>query len=206
MGLVTNWGFRDSRHFLITLLGVKSTDLLQTFQAPKGLWFCEDIIFSSRMWWHMWRQKDFSFDCVHHKFNKHTMWITLLAGTMFNSLHLHGSVWLRSNGCWLYLWRIWLHDNDLFLKFSKVLEKLFRWDFWTWLATWYNFGGQRLWLAFLLASDKKQEKGDWWLDEGEWEAKSELGEERNGSGWLFAIGYELNVKMRMDFYVWANGV
>jgi hypothetical protein len=26
MGLVTNWGFRDSRHFLITLLGVKSTD------------------------------------------------------------------------------------------------------------------------------------------------------------------------------------
>ncbi len=97
-----------------------------------------------------------------------------------------------------------MHSNDLFLKFSKVLEKLFRWDFGIWLATWYNFGGQWLWLAFLLASGKKQEKGDWWFDEGECEAK--LGDESYWSGWLFAIGYELNVKMKMDFYVWANGV
>jgi hypothetical protein len=37
-----------------------------------------------------------------------------------------------------------------------------------------------------------------------WEAKSEFGEERNGSGWLFAIGYELNVGV--DFYICANGV
>jgi hypothetical protein len=38
------------------------------------------------------------------------------------------------------------------------------------------------------------------LDGEEWEARFELGEEWNVSGWLFVIGCELNVKVIMDFY------
>ncbi len=50
-----------------------------------------------------------------------------------------------------------------------------------------------------MAYNIKQEKIGVWL-EGSWQARSKLVEERNVSGWLLMFGYELNVKMGMDFY------
>lgn len=56
-----------------------------------------------------------------------------------------------------------------------------------------------------MACNIKQEKIGIWI-EGSWEARSKLIEERNVSGWLLMFGYELNVKVGMDFYFGANGV
>ncbi len=49
-----------------------------------------------------------------------------------------------------------------------------------------------------MACNIKQEKIGLWI-EGSWEARSKLVEERNVRGWLLMFGYELNVKVGMDF-------
>jgi hypothetical protein len=90
------------------------------FQHFNG-WSCFLYIIFGQNFESLWWQKDFSFDCVHHKFNKHTMWFILLARATFMSLYLHGDVGLGSNGYWLYLCKIWLHNN-LFLHWHVALE------------------------------------------------------------------------------------
>ncbi len=100
---------------LVTCKWLWALKYVSTFQ-----WLIMYIIFGQNfesLWW----QKDFSFDCVHHKLNKHTMWFILLARAMFVSLYLHGTVGLRSNGCWLYVCKIQLHNN-LFLHWHVALE------------------------------------------------------------------------------------
>jgi len=50
-----------------------------------------------------------------------------------------------------------------------------------------------------LACNIKQEKIGVWI-KGSWEARSKLIEERNVNGWFLMFGFELNVKVGMDFY------
>ncbi len=90
----------------------------------------------------MGRQKDSSFNYVHHKHNKHTMSLYFLLeqrSSLFVCMAMSGQDQIEAN-------HIYGRSNCImtfFLNWHVALEgfeKPLRWNFKIWLVGWYNFG------------------------------------------------------------------